>query len=459
MAWGDVDGDGDEDLYLGGTKAYEGRLFIRNADGRFALSAQSALLANKDGEDAAALFFDFDSDGDLDLFAASRADREETGDLGCGPRLYLNDGHGNFTRAPGGSVPDLRDSASCVVTADFDRDGDLDLFVGGSSIPGKYPLSASCRLLINKGGKLVDETPQDLREAGLVTDAIWSDADGDGWPDLLLTTEWGPVKLFHNKTGQLIERTREAGLADRTGWWNAIAAGDIDGDGDIDYVLANQGLNTQYQASPQKPELLFYGNWDSSGTFQLLEAYFVGELGYPHRGLDALSKAMPSLKQNFPTFHQFAGAAIEDLFTMERLRRAHRREANTFESGVLINNGRASFEFAALPSLAQIAPARDVELVDLNADGKLDLVIAQNDFSPQRETGRMDGGVSLLLLGDGKGGFDPLWPNRSGIMVAGEARRLAVTDLNRDGRLDIVFGVFPGGLRAFINQNREIAGH
>ncbi|MEO8426691.1 MAG: VCBS repeat-containing protein [Verrucomicrobiota bacterium] len=158
----------------------------------------------------------------------------------------------------------------------------------------------------------------------------------------------------------------------------------------IDYVVANHGLNTQYQASPEKPELLFYGELGGSGTAQLLEAYFVGELGYPHRGLDALAKATPSLKQNFPTFHQLSGAAIEDLFTMGKLRRASCWEANTFESGVLINNGTARFEFASLPALAQIAPARDVALADFNADGKLDLVIAQNDFSPQRETGRME---------------------------------------------------------------------
>lgn len=452
MAWGDVDGDGDDDLYLGGVKGHEGRLLLRDAAGRFKLSAQPALLADKDCEDTSAAFFDFDSDKDLDLYVVGGGVREAAGHASYRDRLYLNDGRGKFAKAQEDAVPDLRDNGSCVAVGDFDQDGDTDLFIGGHSVPGQYPLSAASHLLVNKTGKFVDETPQPVREAGLVTDAIWSDADGDGWPDLLVTVEWGPVKLFRNERGQLVERTREAGLALRTGWWNAIAAGDIDGDGDTDYVVANQGLNTKYKASFEKPEMLFYGNLDGSGTRHLLEAYFVGDLGYPHRGMDALAKAMPSLKEKFSSFHQFASAPIENIFSLDRLRLCHRREANTLESGVLINDGKAAFEFVPLPSLAQIAPARDVAIADVNADDKLDLLMAQNDFSPQRETGRMDGGVSLLLLGDGKGGFEPVWPNKSGILVAGEAKRLFVTDLNGDGRPDVVFGGSPGTMRAFINR-------
>jgi hypothetical protein len=453
LAWADVDDNGTPDFYLGGETGQGGRLFLQNSAGRFEPSAQPALVADQECEDAAALFFDFDGDKDLDLFVVSGGVRVEPGRTAHRNRLYLNDARGHFTSAPDGTIPDLRENGSCVAAADFDRDGDLDLFVGGSSIPGKYPLPSASHLYVNKGGRFIDETPQALREAGLVTSAIWSDADGDGWLDLLITTEWGPVKLFHNERGQLVDRTREAGLDLRTGWWNAIAAGDIDGDGDIDYVVGNQGLNTKYKASLEKPELLFYGDLDNSGTPQLLEAYFVGDLGYPHRGLDALSRAMPSLKEKFPTFQQFAGAAIENVFSMDHLKRSYRREANTLESGVLLNNGKAAFEWVPLPALAQIAPARDLALVDVNGDGKLDLVIAQNDFSPQRETGRMDGGVSLVLLGDGKGQFEPVWPEQSGIVVAGEARRLAIADLNRDGRPDLVFGVTPGSLRAFINQS------
>jgi len=450
MAWADVNHDGRQDFYLGGTKGNAGRLFLQNADGKF---SQTAFPADKESEDAAAIFFDFDADGDQDLYVAGGGVRDGPGPTASRDRLYLNDGRGRFTQAPEGIVPDIRENHSCVVAADFDQDGDLDLFVGGYSIPGQYPLSAPSRLLVSEGGKLVDRTPQSIRDAGLVTSAVWSDADGDGRLDLLVTVEWGPVKLFRNERAGLVERTREAGLSLRTGWWNAIAAGDIDGDGDIDYVVGNQGLNTQYKASLEQPELLFYGNLDGSGTRQLLEAYFVGDLAYPHRGLDALSQAMPSLKEKFSSFHQFAGAAIEGISSMDRLRQCHRREANTLESGVLVNNGKAVFEFVPLPSLAQIAPARDVALADFNGDGKLDLVIAQNDFSPQRETGRMDGGVSLLLFGDGKGGFEPVWPNKSGVVVAGEAKRAFVTDSNGDGRPDMVFGGSPGAIRAFINRS------
>jgi hypothetical protein len=288
---------------------------------------------------------------------------------------------------------------------------------------------------------------------------VWADADGDSWLDLLVTIEWGPVKLFRNEGGGLVPldapvstfHAPRSTLHALTGWWNAIAAGDLDHDGDPDFVVANQGLNTKYQAAEGRPEMLFYGNLDGSGRAHLLEAYFVGELGFPHRGRDALAAIMPSLTEKSPTFDQFAKAPIEGVFSMDALRRSQRREANTFDSGVLLNKGRLSFEFVPLPWPAQLAPARDLALADLNGDGHLDLVVAHNDFSPVRETGRMDGGVSLLLLGDGNGNFEPVWPNRSGIVVPGEAARVAIVELNGDARPDVAFGVHAGRLRAFTN--------
>jgi hypothetical protein len=452
MAWGDADGDGKDDVFVGGSKGHQGRLFLRSADGRFALSPQLAFAADKEVDDVAAVFFDFDADKDLDLFVVTGGGRESAGHAIYRDRLYLNDGKGHFTKAGDKVLPDLRENGRCVSAADFDRDGDVDLFVGAFSVSGQYPLAEPSRLLVNVAGKFIEQTPPNMRDAGLVTDAVWSDADSDGWLDLFLTTEWGPVKLYRNEKGSIIEQTREAGLSSRTGWWNAIVAGDLDQDGDSDYVVANQGLNTRYRASEDRPELLFYGNLDGSGNVQLLEAYFVGDFGYPHRGLDALSAAMPALKERFPSFDLFARAPIEKVFSMEILGKSHRREANTLESGVLLNNGRAVFEFVPLPALAQIAPARDLALVDVDGDGRLDLIMAQNDFYPQLETGRMDGGVSLLLLGNGKGGFEPVPPAKSGILIPEEARRLAVTDLNGDGHPDLVFAVSGGGFRAFVNS-------
>jgi len=212
--------------------------------------------------------------------------------------------------------------------------------------------------------------------------------------------------------------------------------------------VGNQGLNTVYHATPNAPELLFYGDLDGSGTSNLVGACFVGEYGFPHVGLDELSKAMPTVRARFPTYAKYAAAPIDDLFGRNRLRQAIRREVNTLESGVLLNK-KEGFRFEPLPPLAQVAPARDLALLDVNGDGWLDLVIGQNDFSPGPLVGRMDGGTSLVLLGNGQGQFEPLMPDRSGVLVPEEVRRLAVTDVDGDGRPDLVFRVAPGAFRCF----------
>jgi hypothetical protein len=452
MAWGDLDGDRKPDLFLGGTPGQPGRLFTRSPAGRFEVSNQPSLEADKDCEDAGAVFLDIDQDGDLDLFVAGGGVRQEPGHLAYRHRLYLNGGKGAVSAAPKDSLPAATNGASCVITADFDGDNRPDLFLGGGSVPGRYPLYSESHLWLNRGGRFIEATPPGLRSPGIVTAAVASDVDGDGRLDLLLAIAWGPVRYYHNETAGLVERTSETGLTDRSGWWNAIATGDLDQDGRLDFVVGNQGLNTVYQARPGAPEMLFYGDFDGSGRSNLIGAYFVGELGFPHAGLDAISKSIPVMKVRFPTYAQFAAAPIDQLFGMDHLRRATRREANTLESGVLLNR-KEGFQFVVLPPLAQMAPARDLALVDVNGDKRLDLVIGQNDFSPEPLVGRMDGGVSLVLLGEGQGRFDPLMPAASGVVVPEEVRRLAATDLDGDGRSDLVFRVAPGAFRCFVRSS------
>ena len=458
MAWGDIDGDGDDDLYVGGAADSAGMMWINRGDANLGKRACPDLQDDFAFEDMAPLFFDADGDGDQDLYVVSGGYEFEKDDPLLQDRLYLNDGAGMFTRAPDGTLPTMLDSGSSVTAADFDRDGDLDLFVGGRMIPGEYPLTPNSYLLQNDGGTFTDVTDQlapGLKATGLVTSAVWSDADGDGWLDLLITHEWGPVKLWRNDGGTLADRTHPAGLLDRVGWYNGIAARDIDHDGDIDYVVTNFGLNTKYHASEEHPSLLYYGDFDGSGIPHLVEAEFEDETLFPKRGKSCSTNAMPHLGELLPTFDKFANATLEEIYTPETINEAKRYAATSLESGVLINDGRANFTFQPLPRLAQISPGFGVVMTEVDGDGHADLYIAQNFYTAQRETGHMDGGVSQLLLGRGDGTFEPVWPDRSGLMVPGDGMGLTATDLNDDGWPDFVVGVNNEPIKMFINRGHE----
>ncbi len=477
LAMGDVDDDGDLDFYLGRAKGTRRAVYDNLGKGRLGL--KTLFESDSDYEDMGALFFDADRDGDRDLYVVSGGVECEPDDPILRDRLYLNDGAGKFTRARDTVLPDLRDSGSVVCAADYDRDGDLDLFLGGRVIPGKYPVTPNSRLLQNQsrpGAPLMADvttsTAPELLETGLVTSAVWSDADGDGWADLLVTHEWGPVKYFRNEASpsgstsarQLVDRTAEAHLRDRLGWWNGIAARDLDNDGDVDYVVTNFGLNTTYHASDEKPELLYYGNFDDSGKPQLLEAKYEEDKCFPRRGLSCSSEAMPFVREKMQTFHNFGLATLQDIYTEDKLSQSLRLSANTLESGVLINLGPTNetssvpqFRFQPLPRLAQISPSFGVTIGDFDADGLPDCFLAQNFFSPQVETGRMDSGLSLVLRGRGVNDqgelqFEPVWPRQSGILVPGDAKACSLVDFNEDGWSDLLVTVNSGPIEAFEAQ-------
>ena len=450
VAWGDIDGDGDDDLFLGGSRGHAGQFFLNSGSGKFVSHSSEALVADADSEDLGALFFDCDGDGDLDLYVAHGGVEAPPAAPSYQDGLYLNDGKGTFTSAPAGTLPEFRRSSTAVAAADFDRDGDLDLFVGGRLVPGQYPLAPPSSLLVNVDGKFQETLLPDL---GMVTSAICSDANDDGWIDVLVTTEWGPVRFLKNEGGRLVDQTAAAGLDQHTGWWNGIAAGDIDGDGDMDYLVTNTGLNTKYKASSKKPELIFYGDVDGSGKPHIIEAKVVDGILLPRRGFSCSRNAMPSLQAKIETFHNFATSALSELYSETRLRSALRLEANTLENGLWINEGGARFLWAPLPRFSQIAPAFGAVLMDLDADGDLDAVLAQNSFSPQRETGRMDGGLGLALRNDGHGVFSELTPVVSGLVVPGDAKSITVSDLDDDGRPDLIFGMNSGRVTTYLNRN------
>ncbi|MCP5541313.1 MAG: VCBS repeat-containing protein [Akkermansiaceae bacterium] len=469
QAWGDIDGDGDADLFLGGAAGQPGQLFENRTEpgsGEIVLQPLPAPLLSIDAEheDMGATFVDVDADGDLDLYVGS-------GSVECDPgadllrdRLYLNDGKGEFTRAAEGTLPDSRESTGAVAAADFDRDGDLDLFVGARSIPGDYPLSPRSVLLRNEGGKFADITatiaPR-LAECGMVTSALWSDADNDGWSDLFVTTDLGPIRLFKNREGKLAEATEEAGLAGKglatLGWWAGIDGRDIDNDGDIDYVATNLGRNTLYRASLEFPELTFYGDFDESGKSHIVQARFVVEHGkkscYPRATFVDAARAMPYIADVMQTFDNYAKRDIFGIYDTQKLESALQIKTNCMDSSVLINDGTGKFAFVPLPHLAQMSPGFGVVLRDIDLDGRVDCYLVQNHFTPPDEIGEMASGLSLLLRGTGDAArpFEPVWPAETGLEVPGDAKSLATADLNADGYEDLVVGVNNAEPVIFVN--------
>lgn len=451
VACADIDGDGREDYYLGGAAGQPGQLAMRVDDG-FELRVDRAFRQDAECEDMGAVFFDADQDGDQDLYVVSGSNEFPADDPRLQDRLYRND-DGDFLRDTD-ALPEMRTSGSVVTAGDYDRDGDLDLFVGGRFQQANYPLAPRSYLLRNDQGRFTDVTAslnESLGQGGMVTSATWIDVDDDGWLDLWVTQEWGAVRAFRNEHGQsLREMTNEYGLASLLGWWNGIRAADLDHDGDLDFVVTNFGLNTKYHASSEHPTSIYYGDFDQSGKMQIVESEYEGDKLFPVRGRSCSSNAMPILRERFKTFSDFGVAQLQDIYTEKCLENAHKFDANVLESGVLWQQSSLSdvdgqisrrFEFKPFPRIAQVAPAFGVEVLDANRDGHQDVYLVQNFYSPQRETGHMDGGVSLLMLGDGKGNWQAVWPGDSGLAIGADAKSLAVTDFNQDGWLDFLVGI------------------
>ena len=446
LAVADVDGDGDIDAFLGGASGFPGQLLINDGE-RFVPGPSKSFVDDAGFEDIDAAFLDVDGDGDQDLLVVSGSNEWKPGAIQYQDRLYRNV-DGQFSRAYE-TIPDARENGSCVAVADYDSDGDIDVFIGGRAIPGAYPLAAKSRLLVNRSGKLVDATPEAFQNLGIVTDAVWTDINGDQQADLVVTTEWGPVRCLLNDSGKLTDQTMGRGMNDHLGWWNSVDAADVDGDGDMDLLVTNFGLNTKYKATKENAELLYYGDLDGSGKSHIVEAKFVGDRCLPRRGFSCSRNAMPFLYAKLRTFHNFATSSLTDLYSQNRLDRCEQFQVNTLKSCLLINQGDR-FELKALPQLAQVAPSMSGIFFDVDQDGQTDIVLAQNFYSPQPETGRMNGGLSLVLKNSKNGQFTPLWPFESGVNLAADTRQVIAADVNGDGRPDLVFAANDGPVRVLL---------
>ncbi|MEZ0540600.1 VCBS repeat-containing protein [Fibrella arboris] len=430
LAVGDVNGDGLDDCFTG--SSYRGSpacLFVQQSAGGF---TKKAFPAGADQEATNALFFDADGDKDLDLYVVYGGnERPATDKAFYQDQLYVNDGKGNFGMAPAGVLPDLSGSGSCAIASDFDHDGDLDLFVGGRQIPGEYPLPARSYLLRNDrsatGYRFTDVTQQlcpSLLKAGMVCSALWSDYDQDGWPDLLLAGEWMPLTIYKNQRGSF--KSAAVQLPNTTGWWNTLAQGDFDHDGDLDYMAGNEGLNTLYQASANEPVKIIAKDFNNDGTIDPLMGYFINGVCYPAIPRDALNQQVIQFRRKYQRFADYAAVHFDDLLTSDELEDAYKAQATYLQSAYIENQGHGQFAVHALPRPAQVAPAFGIVVHDFNRDGHLDAVLTGNFYPNEVNMGREDASVGTVLLGDGRGHFKPLDSTSSGLLIRGDARSSAL---------------------------------
>jgi hypothetical protein len=427
LAVGDVDGDGLDDIYVGGAKWQAGRLFLQQRDGTFRASPEPAFQVDSLSEDVDAAFFDANGDGRPDLYVVSGGNEFSKDAPALQDRLYVNDGGGRFHRDTL-ALPRLVESGSCVVPGDWNGDGHIDLFVGRRVVARRYGQSPPSYLLENDGtGHFRDVTLEKapaLAQVGMVTSAAWIDYDHDGRLDLIVTGEWMGVRVFHQENGRFVERTREAGFGGTEGWWNSVTVADLNGDGRPDLVLGNLGLNSYVRASPQEPARLYVGDFAHDSTVQQVLTFYKHGVSYPVAGRDELLSLIPQLRSKFPSYASFGASRIDDIFPASQRRQATVREARVFASSVALNNGDGTFTFQPLPIEAQFASIRAVLVGDFDGDGRADLLVGGNLYGVPPVFGRDDASYGLLLAGTGDGRFAPVDMEKSGVAIDGEVRHM-----------------------------------
>ncbi len=436
LAIGDVNDDGLDDMHIGGAIGRPGVLFVQNEDGTFSETNTEIFQKTSDYEDVASKFFDADGDGDVDLYVASGGNEYDEGSPYLQDRLYINDGKGSFSDASN-RLPRIALSSSCIKTIDYDNDGDLDLFVGGRQVPGKYPAPATSYLLQNnssEGHIKFDKAPSPINDnwqnLGMVTDALWVDLNEDDFLDLVVTGEWMPIRIFENNGGKnFIEKTDTYGFEGTNGWWYSLAADDFDQDGDIDIIGGNLGLNYKYRASADAPFEVYAGDFDTSGTNDIVLSYHEKEKLVPLRGRECSSKQMPFIKEKFPTYDAFGKASVDDIFDEKQLKKSTHLKAFTFATTYFENNN-GKFKPHVLPNQAQFSSVNDILVDDLDDDGLTDLLLVGNLYASEVETPRNDASHGLFLKGNGKGNFEPLSPGESGLMVIGDVKFARTIEIN-----------------------------
>ena len=425
MAVADVNADGLSDVFIGGAKDQPGDLMIQRPDGKFVSSNTALFEQDRVSEDLGAVFFDANGDGSPDLYVVSGGSEFSEMAPALQDRLYLNDGRGNFRKAVN-NLPAEDISGSRVAAADFDGDGDIDLFVGGRVVPGQYGVNPPSMLLKNDGRghftNVIAKAAPDLERIGMVTDALWTDVNGDKRLDLVLVGEWMPITVFQNKGNGRLDRMSVRGLEKSNGWWNRIVAGDFTGDGRTDFVVGNLGLNARLHAAENEPVTMYVKDFDGNGFLEQIVCYYNNGRLYPLALRDDLTRSLPYLRARYVNYKDYARQSVTDIFSPNELADAVVKRSYTFATSLARNNGDGSFTLVPLPREAQLAPVYGILADDFDHDGKLDLLLAGNFDGFKPEIGRMSASYGLFLRGGENGRFTPLPASKSGFFVPGQAR-------------------------------------
>jgi hypothetical protein len=452
LAAGDINGDGIEDLVIGGAQGSPLVIYMQNDQGQFSqMPTQQLFLEDSSYEDQSILIFDADKDGDQDIYVASggnedAADKPELME----DRLYVNEGKGMFKR---GLLPSMRVGKSCVIGGDFDKDGDYDLFVGGSNIPGHFEKEPRSFLLLNTNGHFTDVTEylaNGLLQSGMIKSAIWTDYDNDNDLDIIAVGDWMGIKVWKNNSGAFTEVAKESGLDSTNGHWRSIVGGDFDNDGDIDYVVGNLGTNTRYHATREFPLELHYKDYDENGSVDFLHGRYEDSVLYPARLTASLIIQMPTLRYKYLFAKSFADAKLTSIVGGDtNLYSGGSRYVYEMNSLMLINDGKGSFTTKRLPVISQISPIYGMIAEDIDNDGNLDLVHTGNFYGPDRDMWRYDAGIGMVLKGDGKLGFKELSVKESGFYVPGEGRALIMMPRADKNSLLLLSSANKGTLQIF----------